>query len=337
MPALINGNLMREQEYENEDELQKLLFKYPFLLQNENDANYYSIKREVNLPSAGRLDLLLINDKGNPIAVEVKLDRNSQSRREVVAQVIDYISDIKYLNYYSLDELTDGKLEEMVYRIDTEKKLPKIINGLISSGYVKMIIAVDHANVDLRRNILFLKERYNIDVRLVEISKYNNGEILIPKIIVETKESISTEKQNVIIKTSSKNDRNEIFENIMSYYNNNTIQELKARNNTPGYRLFRFNNWPSMIHYEFVDRKRSKSIGIEFHIEKKGLEVLKKEIEKFNGKKVYDKEIEFDPTWSGQKGRIKITCLYSIGEAAILKYMLELIRITKEDINKYFS
>jgi predicted HNH restriction endonuclease len=44
------------------------------------------------LGSSGFLDLLLINSDGLPIAVEVKLQKNSESRREVVAQAIDYIT-----------------------------------------------------------------------------------------------------------------------------------------------------------------------------------------------------------------------------------------------------
>ncbi|MFA6201311.1 MAG: hypothetical protein WC679_12995 [Bacteroidales bacterium] len=330
MSILIDQNILNEQTYENEDELQKYLFQNPNLLRNENDAKYYSVKREVFLPSGGRLDIFLIDEHGTPIAVEVKLDRNSQSKREVVAQVFDYISDISSLNYHSLDDLVDGKLEDTVNRIDSEGKLPKIINGFINSGFVKVIIAIDHVNNDLKRIMTFLNERTNLDVRLIEINKYSNGQILIPKIVVDRTEDFSESK---IIKNV---ERNEIFEEVITYYNSNTIPELRARNETPAYRLFRFNNWPSGIHYEFIDRKRKKSIGVEFHIEKAGSEPLKTEIEKFNGRKILDKNITFDPTWSGNKGRLKIDCLYDIGEVEICNYMFELIKITKDTIDVYY-
>ena len=330
MSILIDESILKEQQYENEDELQKYLYQNPSLLQNENDTKYYSVKREVYLPSGGRLDILLIDEHGTPIAVEVKLDRNNQSKREVVAQVFDYISDISSLNYHSLDDLVDGKLEETVYKIDSEGKLPKIINGFINSGFVKVIIAIDHVNNDLKRIMMFLNERTNLDVRLVEINKYSDGKILIPKIVVDRTEIFSESK---IIQPIEKN---ELFEKVINYYNNVSISELKTRNEASSYRYFRFNNWPSQIHYEFIDRKRKNSISVEFHIEKVGTEPLKKEIEKYKEIKIFDKNIEFDPNWSNNKGRLKFNLLYDIGEENICKHMFELIKITKDTIDAFY-
>jgi len=48
------------------------------------------VARQVTLYSAGILDILLVDADGTPVAVEVKLGRNGESRREVVGQVIDY-------------------------------------------------------------------------------------------------------------------------------------------------------------------------------------------------------------------------------------------------------
>ena len=334
MPVLINGKFEREQEYENEDELQKYLFEKPYLLQNESDAKYFAVKREIYLPSAGRLDLFLIDEHGTPIAVEVKLDRNSQSKREVVAQVIDYISDISYMNYHSLDELTDGKLEDVINNIDNENKLPKIVNSSINSGSIKMIIAVDHANNDLKRIMLFLKERTNFDVRLVEISKYNNGESLFPIIIVDT-HNLNLIKSNITkTKQNSNNDRNEIFENVISIYNSKIDYELKTRTESKDYRQIRPSNWLSVIHYEFRDRKKSNSIGIEFHIEENRYSNLQDTIKNFEGKLVKGYKILFDQKWANNKGRIYFEVPTINNAEDIAESMIEFIRLTKEDIDR---
>lgn len=338
MSVLINEKVLKEQEYLDENELQELLFENPSLLQEENDAQYYSIKREILLPSGGRLDLFLIDKHGSPIAVEVKLDRNSQSKREVVAQVIDYISDISSLNYHKLDELTEGKLDEIVNKIDAEYKLPKIINSLVNSGTIKMIIAVDHANIDLKRIMSFLKERTNLDIRLVEISKYDNGRILVPRILDDRQSKFVPKNASLSIPNKhTEMERNEEFEKVMSYYESITIPELKARNNAPKYRLIRFNKWPSTIHYEFMDKKSIRSIGIEFHIEKAKCEQLTQEIQKYKGVQIYNKVIEFDPKWSKQKGRLLFNCLYSEGPEEICKYMLEFVKITKDCIDQFVN
>jgi len=66
------------------------------------------VQREVGLPAAGSLDLLLVDAEGVPVAVEVKLARNSQSRREATAQAFDYVSDLTQLTVDELDDVVDG-------------------------------------------------------------------------------------------------------------------------------------------------------------------------------------------------------------------------------------
>jgi len=60
-----------------------------------------SICTELPLPS-GFLDNLLVTPKGDLIAVECKLWRNPQARREVVAQILDYASAMTHLGYSGL-------------------------------------------------------------------------------------------------------------------------------------------------------------------------------------------------------------------------------------------
>ncbi|MEG3806260.1 hypothetical protein DBT53_000605, partial [Aerococcus mictus] len=52
--------------------------------------------------TSGFLDNLLVTPLGDLIAVECKLWRNSEARREVIAQVIDYAKDLQSLDYEAL-------------------------------------------------------------------------------------------------------------------------------------------------------------------------------------------------------------------------------------------
>src|SRR5712692_5363765 len=94
----------------NEAQLQDVLAETPDLLRQGDEPSLALVARELELPEAGILDLLFVSSDGLPIAVEVKLEANGQSRREVVAQAVDYLSSLTALTNDELDELTKGKL-----------------------------------------------------------------------------------------------------------------------------------------------------------------------------------------------------------------------------------
>ncbi len=90
----------------------------PYLLKDDNtsledDRSAIAfVASQLVLPEAGRLDLLFVSRDGLPIAVEGKPARNAQSRREVVAQAIDYLSSLTALTVDELGQLAEGRLEE---------------------------------------------------------------------------------------------------------------------------------------------------------------------------------------------------------------------------------
>jgi len=321
-----DGSLLKQQPFNNEDELQKLIFMNPYLLQNENDLQYYPLGREVIIPPAGKLDILFLEENGTLIAVEVKLSKNSQSRREVVAQIFDYVSSLSSLTYYDLDEILKGKLEETSLLIDEENSLPKIINSQLKSGYIKLFIAVDESNEDLERIMYFICERTNLDVRLIEISKYDHGNILVPKIIIERSDVLQTQINNYKLNT--------VFEEIVDYYNSNSPDEYKTNTNKKHYRQIKHPNWPTGIHYEFLDKKRINSIGVELHIESDKFRYLSNIFNTFTNITINNKSITYDNTWSKNRGRIFINYEYSAGKELIAKSMIEFINNTHETISK---
>jgi RecB family endonuclease NucS len=116
MPILVRASSgifsLEASGFPNEETLEKLLAENPDLLRPEDGSSLAFIARQVDLREAGVLDLLFVNDEGLPVAVEVKLARNGQSRREVVAQAIDYISALTALTNEELDQMVQGGLNQ---------------------------------------------------------------------------------------------------------------------------------------------------------------------------------------------------------------------------------
>jgi hypothetical protein len=88
--------------------LQDILVKYPDLLPTaEIEPVFYPLfvaGREVQV-AGGRIDVLYMSASGYPVIVETKLWRNPESKREVVAQVLDLAFAFSKWEYEQLDDL----------------------------------------------------------------------------------------------------------------------------------------------------------------------------------------------------------------------------------------
>jgi len=322
---------MIEEEFRDESELQSYLERSPYLLVSDREPQVVTVQREVSLPAAGSLDLLLVDKEGVPIAVEVKLSRNSQSRREVVAQAFDYVSDLTRLTVDELDDLVEGALVNALGELAGESPLANLRKQCgtnLRAGRVKLIIAVDQANDDLVRIIQYINEHSDLDVRLVAISKFDNGRILVPRILVSGKkdEDSATDKT-----TSEKIDP--YFQNVIDAYNREAVGPLKTRGQGRRYRQIRPDTWPSMLHYEYVNYQ--DEIGVEIHLESDQLKPLASLLQQFSGSKISDNIIlVWDPSWSRGRGRLIAKVGKDQDISLAVKAMHELISLTQEPINK---
>ncbi len=329
MAISIENQILRETGFQNESELQGYLERCPYLLVSESEPSVHSVQREVRLPSAGILDLLLVDETGCPIAVEVKLSSNGQSRREVVAQAFDYVSDLSQLTVDELDNLVDGALEETLFSINANNSLWKSCGVNLRAGIIKVIIAVDKVNEDLRRIVQYINEHSDLDVRLVSISKYNEGKILVPNISVTgngglTNSTTSRPRQHEDINTQ--------FEGILETYDGSTDYELRTRGRSKSYRQVRYDSWPSPVHYEFVFYKRASEITTELHIENDNYKYLGNTLRSFVGKSVGGKKVEWDEKWSSGRGRIRVRFSSDASPEAIANGMRELINLTSNEV-----
>lgn len=329
MSISINTNLLGKEEFKDEAELQGHLEQCPYLLVPDGSPEVASVQREVRLPSAGILDLLLIDESGCPIAVEVKLARNGQSRREVVAQAFDYVSDLSQVTVDELDLLVDGALDQVLSDFSSTANLWKACATNLRAGIIKVIIAVDNANDDLIRIVRYINDHSDLDVSLVVVTKYKDGEILVPSIIVEGNQYSPRNKCKNI-----PTEKNDAFEAVVNLYNKSAPDELKTRNRSKGYRQIRLNTWPWSIHYEFNDYRRSNQIGVELHLESDDVAYLGEALKLYAGRRIRGEEIEWDAKWSKKRGRIALKFAADANSETVAKAMVELIDLSRQDVTE---
>jgi len=104
-----------------EKTLQKLLAENPSMLPIRELEPLWAgaccVARELQT-DAGQVDLLLVNAQGRLSIVETKLFKNPESRREVLAQVLDYAAAIHNMSYEKLGNAIRRKNPELAQETD---------------------------------------------------------------------------------------------------------------------------------------------------------------------------------------------------------------------------
>jgi len=189
---------MTESSYEREDDLQALLADYPDLLPGdqinlENPRRWLLVARELSVPDSdegnGRwsLDHLFLDQSGTPTFVECKRASDTRSRREVVAQMLDYAAN--GVSYWKMDNLRQAAAEtsqkrgcslddEILNLIESDD--PTQINQFwskveenLKSSNVRLVFVADSIPSELRRLVEFLNEQMtSVEVLAVEVKQF---------------------------------------------------------------------------------------------------------------------------------------------------------------------
>lgn len=311
-----------------EDELQKLLAGRTDLLKQESEPQVALVKRELSLGDAGSLDIFLINADGLPIAVEVKLQRNAQARREVVAQAIDYISALTNKTVDELDEETHGKVTEAIQEFagDSDENFDRIWRALaanLRAGLARLIVAVDGPTPGLERILRFLAEKSELDVQLVIVERYmspENFEVIVAR---------PTFTQASVSRSVLTRDNSDLLDAV-NKYNEMADSQFKAVGAGANYRQIRPLSWPPNLrtHYEFYQTQ--PHLGVELHIESDQAKPIAKILQTLGGK-VLDqtkKELIWDPAWSSGRGRLRVVFDRKEDPQFVATAMKELIGLT---------
>lgn len=208
-----NGSLveMRQEPYNAETVLQRLVEEYPALLAGDQmDSNaprrWLLVKREMEVPdasdSSGRwyLDHLFLDQDGIPTLVEVKRSTDTRIRREVVGQMLDYAANgvaywpvgtlqtnfvatwkekatQKLADFLMVDE-NDAAGTDNLDGSDTETH-PAVegfwqkVSANLQAGKLRLLFVADEIPTELQRIIEFLNEKMDsVEVLSVEIKQF---------------------------------------------------------------------------------------------------------------------------------------------------------------------
>lgn len=183
---------LTEQAYEAEDVLQELLAKHPDLLPGEamnpeDPRRFLLVKREARVAGM-ELDHLFIDQDAVPTLVETKRGTNTQVRREVVAQMLDYAANAAgewsadklstWLDERCTAEVIDAAtlLAEFDHAFDSDDDFWAQVEQNLRDGKVRLIFVADEIPASLQRIVEFLNERMvPTEVLAAEVRQYVAG------------------------------------------------------------------------------------------------------------------------------------------------------------------
>ena len=283
----------------------------------------------------------MVDADGLPVPVKCKLARNPQSRREVVGQIVDYVSILTAMTVDELDEGVQGKLEEALRTFDTAGADPEgfdhrwqQVGTSLRAGQARYVIVVDEAPPDLERIVRFLIQRSELDIRLVRVSRYPDPagpELYVSTNLVDIAPSERTHG------TGDRKAPSVEFQAVLDAYAGMATGDLQLLGRAANYRQIRPSDWPRGLHYEFMSGREYRSV--EFHIESVSQRPLGEVIRKMSQEKIpgYPYPLEWDPKWSQAKGRIRSLFQDTIPATDVAAAMCQLINATRDRITAAVS
>jgi hypothetical protein len=203
---------MQEQPYDSEALLQELLAKHPDLLAGEQidsdePRRWLLVTREMPVPGEeegpGRwsLDHLFLDQDAIPTLVEVKRSSNTQIRRDIVGQMLDYAANA--VVYWPVEDI-QAKFEAQCEAsgIDPEEEVANLLGERqdtadfwqqvktnLQAGRIRMVFIADEIPSELRRIVEFLNGQMDpAEVLAIEIKQYvgEGMKTLVPRVIGHT-------------------------------------------------------------------------------------------------------------------------------------------------------
>ncbi|MBT9132080.1 MAG: Endonuclease NucS [Firmicutes bacterium] len=193
--------MLDQKAFDNETLLQDVVERFPEVIALDDlgvTKPFIVIGREV-ATKAGYIDVLCIDGDGILTVIETKLARNSQIRREVVGQVLEYVAQlskwrahdvVQSANQYfastgvKVGERTATLMDLLVTEQEEESgTLPmdlydKIENNL-RKGIVKLVIASDSIPETLKDTVTFINSFSNFDIYVLQIQSYQKDQLQI--------------------------------------------------------------------------------------------------------------------------------------------------------------
>ena len=203
------GGKMEEleaQPFDSEDAIQRLIAEHPDLIgggriRPRDPRRWLLIKREQGVPDtpgAGdrwAVDHLLVDQDGVPTLVEVKRGSNTQIRREVVGQLLEYAAHARHTwdvgdlrRTFEEREDWQGELRVLLDAED-EPDADEFWQGVetnLDASNLRLLVVADSIPDELARIVEFLNEQMSkVEVLAVEVKRYASGasETFVPTVI----------------------------------------------------------------------------------------------------------------------------------------------------------
>lgn len=316
-----------------EKQLEDAVASFPNLMTMPEEPGLALVCQQVSLPGAGVLDILLVSSEGLPVVVEAKLARNAQSRREVVGQVVDYVSALTSLTVDELDGLVGGALESALRLLggasdEDFENLWRATGSNLRAGLARYLILIDEVPADLERIVRFLASRSNLNIGLVAISRYVDVDgryVLVPQHVVRSG-GRGPGPTNITEKRMS-----DELAAVVAAYNAGASTGLAAVGRAPNYRAIRPPGWPGGMHYEFL--QYTDSIGVELHLESPACVPIAGVVEGIVSKSGMPLRMEWSPKWQRGPGRLMSRIPLTQPPDVFVTAMKNLISFSFDEIN----
>ncbi len=204
-------------DYIDEDQLQRYLEDYPDLLAGDQiDPNaprrWLLVAREMGVPDQldggdrWSIDHFFLDQDGTPTFVECKRAVDTRTRREVVAQMLDYASN--GAAHLSVDRVRQIAGETAAHRgADLDELIADLIDDdsaeatdaywqtveeKLRNGEVRLLFVVDQAPPELRRIVEFLNDKMaDVQVLIVELKQYTGAgqTALVPRVLGQSQKT----------------------------------------------------------------------------------------------------------------------------------------------------
>jgi hypothetical protein len=179
-----------------EAELQSLLIESPSLIPideiREDASPFVAAVGEFGLPGSGNTDVLAFSPDGDIAVIECKLAANSESKRKVVGQILEYAAYLWGMDYEEVDgrvRRLRGKglsklIEEAIAGEWDEASFTEGVRKSLASGAFILVITVDEISEELRRIIRYVNEcsKSVFSLHALEIQRFRAAgiELLLP-------------------------------------------------------------------------------------------------------------------------------------------------------------
>ncbi len=182
-------------DFQDEDELHDRIIEAPEMLPLSGQPKLVFAGKKVRI-GGGEADVLAVDTEGRPTIIEVKLKKNPESRRAVVAQTLAYAA---WLHGATVEEL-EGKilgshlgskrLVDALSEADFEGALDhdhfySNLAAHLSDGSFRLVIVLDDAPEQLVRLTGYLEaittDRIAIDLVTVTAYEVNGAQVLLPQ------------------------------------------------------------------------------------------------------------------------------------------------------------